>query len=141
MKKDLTDLLLVSSIQTRVVSLLKAMGLIEGTNYHNASLTDKARGMIKADLISEDKVRDFMDLFPPGHRSNVGLVQSKMTRFLKEHPKYDYGDIYDAAIRWVEAKGDYCGDAKYFFYKKTTDGEFSRCLEVLETIKHSGNVI
>lgn len=137
MKRTLLELLSVDEVQKRVLSLLKILGLVTlgSRSYRSATLTPKGEALIKSNLIDMQFISDFRQIFPPGSRGTAGIIQSHMTRFLNENPNFSPSDVLQAARAWVELKGEYCGDAKYFFYKKVEGGEEQRCLEVLESSK------
>jgi hypothetical protein len=138
MRQEIQLLLKNPEVERRVISILESLNLVKpgASCYSKLVVTKSGTDDINVRLVEEEDVEKLRKIFPPGKRSNVKLIREKMTRFLQEHPEVTVDKILKAAYLWVYDKGEYCGDAQYFFFKKERDGtELSRCLEFLDYVE------
>jgi hypothetical protein len=142
MRQEVRNLLETPEVSLRVISVLYSMGYIQkgAINYSQIQLAKKGKELIESESLHDDDVNKIRKAFPQGDRGSLGAVKAKMYEFMKNHPKATLRDIETAAKLWVEKKGKYCGNAQYFFYKKTSDGNVeSRCEEFLEYIQEASH--
>lgn len=131
------------SIEDRIVGILKVKGYIiarspklrDSPSMVSYKLTDKGKRAIE-DLvqISEEDLEAFREIFPRALRGTPAVIAKKLQRYQIEHPDVTMEDIFRATRAWVKMKGDFCGTASNFIYKKEKDGEISRLTEALEFI-------
>lgn len=134
MRKDLRKL--IQLIEPQIIGILITKGLITtlSKNFSDMELTveGKARTGESDELISNEWIEKWRDLWPVSHKGNKEVIRSKLNRFLLNHD-YTIDDILEATqIHLNKNSPPYCGNANYFFYKKDKKEEISRCLEILE---------
>lgn len=140
MRKDLEKL--INIVQDRVVSILITKGYVRLLDkdgpykFSNVEVTTLGKQQLPLTIkVSDDEIREYMNLWPPGFRSTLGKVKQKLSRFMNEH-ECTMEEIKLAAQKWLRDKeSPYHGKADFFFYKEEKDGEESRCEEYLDLIK------
>ena len=139
MRKDIQKL--VYKIEKQVVGILITHGYVtsKSKTFVDIDITQKGKALLGVSdpLITEQWLKDWRYKWPSGFRGTPKIIRTKINKFLRENKNTSLDDINNATDTWLAQKpAPYCGDAKYFFYKKdSSGGEQSRCEEVLEEMK------
>lgn len=82
----------------------------------------------------QDKYETFRDIFGKGNRGDKKIVIKKVNRWLNNNPEISFDKLLDLATMWVDEKGKFAGNANYFCYKRTEEGEISRASNIVEEV-------
>lgn len=82
-------------------------------------------------------VTQFRKTFPPNFRDSEKDLKERLDKFKLKYPNISEAEIIHAAETWNREKTPpYCGQSKYFLFKKEKgEPEFSRCANIVKSFK------
>ena len=128
-RKQLFKLFDDKDLQSRIVSILLSRELVslkapEGKYlFSNIELSDIGEELVEDSLITDQFVKEFRDLFPPGKRGDKNLVKERLQTLMME-VKTSKDQVLDAVKMYLSELTDskYCQHAHYFIEKRLPDG-------------------
>ena len=136
LRKDITRLLL--HVEKPVIGVLQAHNLItrKSKTLATADLTPEAKVLIGDDdeLVTDEWIKKWRALWPTSQKGDLAIIRKKLNRFLQEE-EVELNSIFAATEAYITSQSEpkYAGNANYFFYKKTNEGDMlSRCREWIE---------
>ena len=96
-----------------------AQKAVEESNINSKAFTAKGKKIIKDPIeVNEDFLKSFRALWPKEKNSTPSTIKACYIRYITNHPDHTEDQILKATQRWVKDKGDFCGEAHYFFEKQ-----------------------
>jgi len=143
LRKDVVLVLL--RVEKQIIGLLQAHNLVtkKSKTLQTAQLTPEAQVLIGQgdELVTEEWINNWKRLWPPRQRGNTAVIRDKLNRFIREE-EVELDKIVEVTKRYLEDQSEdkYAGNANYFFYKRTDDGEISRCKDYLEVVNEKPQI-
>ena len=137
LRKDIT--LVLMKVEKQIIGVLQAHNLVtkKSKKLQSAELTPEAQVLIGQgdELVTDEWILEWRKLWPSRQRGNMAIIRRKLNRFIREE-EVELDKILQVTKRYLEDQSEdkFAGNANYFFYKKTDDGEISRCQEYLEVV-------
>lgn len=137
LRKDI--ILILMKVEKQIIGVLQAHNLItkRSKKLQSAELTPEAQVLIGQgdELVTDEWIEKWRELWPLRQRGNLAIIRKKLNRFIREE-EIELDQIVKVTKVYLEDQSEdkFAGNANYFFYKKTDDGEISRCQEYLEVV-------